>query len=311
MRSRPRAGDCEQIVHAERIGEDSEIERPAVPGTPHHRPILGIGPHVGRGGDAVGEQNLLGAGQRAVAHQRRRRRHRALDQGLGGVDEDSARRAPRPFDPAAGRRLGRGGDIGLAHRRRIRPAGMAVDPLEPDRPVADRGVELGRGGEAAEVPALLVPAPADDPARRRIGGGIGGDPLLRLGQGRGVGQIELERAHAELHDMAVGVDQAGEQGPAAAVEQEAGAVRPGVAALVELAHPPVVADPHAVEPEQMAVLADRVAVDIVDQYVGRGGGGDEHRQSEEDVAQHERGDKACLRLAPALAVPSSSHDRPR
>ena len=68
---------------------------------------------------------------------------------------------------------------------------MAVDPLEPDRPVADRGVELGGGREAAEVPALLVPAAADDPARRRVGGGIGGDPLLRLGERVGVGKVEL------------------------------------------------------------------------------------------------------------------------
>ena len=56
--------------------------------------------------------------------------------------------------------------------------------------------------------------------------------------------------------MAVGVDQAGDQRPAAAVEQEA-RMRSGrrVAALVELPHPAVVADPQAVEAEQMAVLA--------------------------------------------------------
>jgi hypothetical protein len=63
-------------------------------------------------------------------------------------------------------------------------------------------------------------------------------------------------------------------------------VRPRVAALVKLPHPAVVADPHAVEAVQMAVLADRVAVDIVDQHIGQGGRGDEHRQSEDDFAQH-------------------------
>jgi hypothetical protein len=137
------------------------------------------------------------------------------------------------------------------------------------------------------VPAFLVPAAPDDPARGRIGGGIGADPLLRFGERIGVGEVELQRAHAELHDVAVRVDQAWDQGPAAAVEEEARPVRAGVAALIELADAAVVADPHPVEPVEVAVLADRIAVDIVDQYVGEGGRGGEHRQQEQDLAQHE------------------------
>ena len=74
--------------------------------------------------------------------------------------------------------------------------------------------------------------------------------------------------------MAVGVDQAGDQRPAAPVEQEARPLRPAVAALEQLPHPPVVADPQAVEAEQPPVLAHRVAVDIVDQHVGERRGGD-------------------------------------
>ena len=272
----------------ERVGEDADVEPAVVAGAAHHRPILAVRAHVGDGGEAVGQQYLLRAGEGAVARDRRRRRHGALDQRPGGIDEDAARRAAGPLDPPARRGRRRGGDIGFAHRHAVRPAGMAVDPLEPDRPVADGGVELGIGREAAEMPALLVPAAADDPARRRIGGGIGGDPLLRLGERVGVGKVELQRAHAEAHDMAVRVDQAGDQRPAAAVEQETRAVRPRVAALVELPHPAVVADPQSVEAEQVAVLADRVAVDIVDQHVGQSGCGDEHRQKEKDFAQHER-----------------------
>ncbi len=123
---------------------------------------------------------------------------------------------------------------------------MAVDPLEPDRPVADDGVEIGGGREAAEAPALLVPAAADDPARGRIGGGISGDPLPAPPASELVSLRSSEqRAHAEAHDMAVGVDQAGDQGPAAAVEQVARPLRPAVAALEQLLHPAVVADPHA------------------------------------------------------------------
>ena len=176
-----------------------------------------------------------------------------------------------PLDPAALGGLGLGGDAGLAHRRAIGPARMAVDALEPDRPVADDGVEIGGGREAAEAPALLVPAAADDPARRRVGGGISGDALLRLGERVGVGEVERERAHAEAHDVAVGVDQARDQGPAAAVEQVAGPLRPPVAALEQLLHPAVVADPERVEAVQAPVLAQRIAVDVLDQDVGEAG----------------------------------------
>ena len=46
-------------------------------------------------------------------------------------------RAAAALDAAALGRPGRGGDSGLAHRDAVRPAGMAVDPLQPDRAVAD------------------------------------------------------------------------------------------------------------------------------------------------------------------------------
>ena len=51
----------------------------------------------------------------------------------------------------------------------------------------------------------------DDPARFWDGGGIGAQPLLQVGDRAGAGQVELQRGEAEVDDMAVRVDQAGQQ----------------------------------------------------------------------------------------------------
>ena len=82
--------------------------------------------------------------------------------------------------------------------------------------------------------------------------------------------------------MAVRVDQAGDHGPAAAVEPIARPFRAAVAALQQLADPPVVADPHAVEADEPPVLAQRIAVDIVDQRVGERGRGEEQGGGREE-----------------------------
>ncbi len=112
-----------------------------------------------------------------------------------------------------------------------------------------------------------------------------GDPPLRLLERNGVAEVEDEGAHAEAHDVAVGVDQAGDQGAAAAVEQVARPLGPPVAALVELPHPAVVADQHGVEAQQPAVLAQGIAVDVLDQHVGEGGGGEKEQERREDCPQ--------------------------
>jgi hypothetical protein len=142
------------------------------------------------------------------------------------------------------------------------------------------------GREPAEAPAFLVPAAADDPARRGIGGGILADPAERLLEAVGVGEVELEGVEAEAHDMAMGVDQAGNQRPAAAVEQILGPFRPAIATVEQLLHPPVVADHDAGEADQAAIGSDRVAVDIVDQRIGkRRGGREQGGQDEEQSLQ--------------------------
>src|SRR5690606_9432429 len=99
----------------------------------------------------------------------------------------------------------------------VGPAGMAVDALEPDRTVCHHGVELRRGRKAVEPPGFLVPAAADDPRALRIGRGVFGDPGLRFGKRAGVRQVDREQAETESHDMRVGVDQARNDGAAAAV----------------------------------------------------------------------------------------------
>ena len=148
---------------------------------------------------------------------------------------------------------------------------MAVDPGQHDRPVADRGVELGGGGEAAQPPLLLVPAAAQDPRPVGVGGGIGADPRLRLGEAVRVRQVERQHLEAEVHQVAVAVDKAGQQHPPLHV----GAPVEPLGPLVDRRQQ---ADHLAVGGEQQAGEADDVPVgvqgdpgDVVDQ---RSGGGD-------------------------------------
>ena len=156
------------------------------------------------------------------------------------------------------------------------------------------------------MPALLVPASPDDPAWHRIGRGIGANPRLRLLQAVRVAEVNEQGAHAKAHHMAVRVDQAGDQGPPAPVEPEAGPRRPPVAGFEQLPDPPVIADPHRLEAEQPPVLPQGVAVDIVHQDIGGGGGRGAQEQGgeEEKEALHAAGDKACLRAAPVVRIPA-------
>ena len=82
--------------------------------------------------------------------------------------------------------------------------------------------------------------------------------------------------------------------------------RPPVARLEQLPHLAVVADPHRLEADQPSVLAQRVAVDIVDQDVGGGGGGaEQQRGEEEEQAGHCAGDKACWRRRARCSEPGA------
>ncbi len=114
---------------------------------------------------------------------------------------------------------------------------MAVDAGEDDRAVPHHGVDVGGGGEAAEAPALLIPAAALHPERRGMLRRIGSDAGLGVRQRCGVVELEAQRHEAQLHDMAVRVDQTGDQVRALGVEAEIELFR-ALVALLQEASPP-------------------------------------------------------------------------
>ena len=168
--------------------------------------------------------------KRAVALQRQRRRHRPRSTSAIAASTKMPLGARRPavsIRPPGGARLAASIPASRIAALFAQPAWPSTRSSQTGRS-RDHGVEIGGGREAAEAPALLVPAAADDPARasdwrrhmRRSARCASSSEL-------GVAEIELQRAEAEAHDMAVGVDQAGDQGPAAAVEADIAAARAG------------------------------------------------------------------------------------
>ena len=225
-RRRLRPGDQHHIVDAIGIGHDSHAQRAAIRRPAESLPILDAGPHVGNAGDAHSQQRALRLFQCGVAVPGRRGWHDSLDQLHRLVDEDAGRLPARHFDPAAHGRLGRRANACRADRGAIGPAGMAIDPLQPHRHVADGGVQFGGGGEAAQTPLFLIPAGADDPFAAVIGLRIGTDLRLRLRQRSRVRQVERDERQAIAHDMPMRVDQARDHRLAAGVHLERGCLGP-------------------------------------------------------------------------------------
>ena len=130
------------------------------------------------------------------------------DQPHGAVDEDAG---GFPLlvveDLAVAGSLALLGDLGPLHRFRIGPAGVAVDPDQPDGPVRRDGVEGGGGREFAARPVALVPVLADHPRVARVGVDPGlhqaGDLLGRLH----AAEVDLLLHRAEIGQVDVGVDQ--------------------------------------------------------------------------------------------------------
>src|SRR5690606_14917770 len=58
--------------------------------------------------------------------------------------------------------------LDLAQRGAVRPAGMAIDARQPDRPIRKSRIQIGRAREILLRPVVLVPAVTDDPALARI-----------------------------------------------------------------------------------------------------------------------------------------------
>src|SRR3546814_12837461 len=68
--------------------------------------------------------------------------------------------------------------------------------------------------------------------------------------------------------MAVRIDDPRDEGPALAVEPEVHGLGSLVASREEILYAPIVADQHRVEANDLVVLVQRVAVDVVDERVG-------------------------------------------
>ena len=112
--------------------------------------------------------------------------------------------------------------------------------------------------------------------------------------------------------MPVRVDQAGNDRPPAPVEAEPGPLRLALAGAVQLLHPPVVPDQHGGEADDVPASVEGVAVDVVDQHVGRGGGKGEERGEgrRQGSKAHAVRDKACFAGKPDAPTEDGERRRP-
>src|SRR5690606_13054882 len=83
--------------------------------------------------------------------------HRAVDEDPGRLTLGIA------VDLAVRRGLRVGRDPGATQCLGVGPAGVTIDPGEPDRPIRSDRVQSRPGGEFAPGPEGLVPVVADDP----------------------------------------------------------------------------------------------------------------------------------------------------
>ena len=98
---------------------------------------------------------------------------------------------------------------------------MAVNTLQPDRAVGNDHIQFSGGRETAQLPALLIPAPANDPSAIGVGARIGRDFRLCLGKAGRVAEVERQSLNAQPHDMAMRVDQPRHEGAALPIQPEA------------------------------------------------------------------------------------------
>ena len=267
------SGDAAGIAH------DPHLEHPRHTRAVHRRPAIGVGAHVGRAGQSVAQHRLLRLGQRGIEHRVTRRGDLALDQPHRPIDEQAI------LDPPISWRRRCGSDPGSGQRGFIADRGMAVDTIEPHRPIADHRVEIGRGREFLVGPHFLVPAATADPAFARVGARVSGESLLQFGERLAARQIELQRRKTEPHHMAMRIDQPGQNRPPAGIDNLC--VRKlHFLATQQALHPPVVADQHAGKMLQLSVGADLHNIGMVDQRIGSGGGSGEQRGERDQGCFH-------------------------
>ena len=272
-----RAGARDEIhrIRPGGISHDAHGQPALVTGTAEGLPILDRGPHVGNGSDAVAIEDLLSLAERKVAFGGARGRYglgnklgRAVDK-HAGRDEGFA----DPFDPPARRIFDSRFDAGSLHCCAVCPAGMAIDPLQPDRPVADDGIQLGSGGESAQSPLLLIPTATQDPGPCGIVAREGGNLVQSLLQRCCVAEVQYQGRYAQPHHMHVGIDHPRDECATLPIQAIFYLRRSFVPAMKDLLHAAPVVDQECLEPVDVAFLVDPNAGDIVDELVGRGGGG--------------------------------------
>ena len=204
------------------------------------------------------------------------------------VDQRGGRIHEHSVDDFAAAGHGKGpGQSCRAHGSAVSDGCMAVDPLQPHRPVLHRGVEVGASRELLVRPQLLVPATPGDPRQVRIGGGIIAQPLLQFGQAAGAGQVQLPKRQAMAHYMPMRVDQAGHQHPPAAVHHARARRQLQLLALQHPLHLAVITDQQTGETLDLPVGSGANALHIGDQHVGKGGlGGEQGKRGAKEKLLH-------------------------
>src|SRR5580692_5349625 len=94
---------------------------------------------------------------------------------------------------------------------------MTIDSIEHSGPVGYHHIELAGQGKAPKIPYDLIPSASQIPSELRMRLSIGAYPLLRLAQARRAYELDLDVLQSQIEHMAVRVDQPGQQGLAAAV----------------------------------------------------------------------------------------------
>ena len=131
--------------------------------------------------------------------------------------------------------------LAVLHRHAVGDQSMAIDAFSHDGTVTDGA---SRSAAVGKRPTCQRSWFQPRPTIQRLGfGGVQiPSAALQLVERISAGQIELERAEAQRHDMAVGIDQSRHQGLAAPVDLASDVVKRPVAAVDHPAAPAVVVD---------------------------------------------------------------------
>ena len=281
-RSRPRPSDECHLLDPGRVGHDPDLQRSDIARAAIGLPVLDRSAHIGRRRHAAREQQFLRLAQRKVYILRAGRGYCLCDQISGRIDQHARRLTGsladrrQPLDLSASRRLGQRSDTRQRECAAVGPAGMPINPVEPDRAITHYSVEFCGSREPAppclitKSPQLLIPAAPDDPRAIGVCGGIGGNFPQRFIKRLRFRQVERERGKADARDMDMGINQSGHQDPVFALDQVIDLGGPLVAAAIDLLDPAIIADQQPGKMFDLTLGIQRHTIDIIDQRIGHG-----------------------------------------